>query len=232
MTGEPDVVRVVIADDHPVVRDGLSALLGSVPGLAVAATAATGSEAVSAAAALRPDVLVMDIQMPGTSGIEATREVTRAAPGVAVLMLTMFEDADSLLAAVRAGARGYVLKGAQQAEIVRAIRAVASGEVIFGPGVAARVLDHLTGPPQTDGPFPELTPREREVLTLIADGQGNATIGARLGLSRKTVGNHVSNIFAKLQVATRAEAVARARDAGVGGAARSRPPGNDSGRIR
>jgi DNA-binding NarL/FixJ family response regulator len=217
-------LRVVIADDHPVVRDGLSVLLGSVPGLVVAGTAATGPEAVRAAVTLRPDVLVMDIQMPGSSGIQATREVAGTAPAVAVLMLTMFDDDDSVFAAMRAGARGYVLKGAKQDEIVRAIRAVASGEVIFGPGVAARVLDHLIAPPRTADPFPELTPREREVLGLIAGGLGNATISARLGLSPKTVSNHVSNIFAKLQTVTRAEAVARARDAGLGGG-RDREPG-------
>lgn len=145
-------LRVVIADDHPVVRDGLGALLGSVPGLAVAGTAASGREAVQAALKLAPDVLLMDIQMPGSSGIEATREVVRSAPGVAVLMLTMFGDDDPVLAAMRAGARGYVLKGAEAEEIVRAIRAVASGDLIFGPGVAARVLDHLTAQPRRTDP--------------------------------------------------------------------------------
>lgn len=209
-------LRVVIADDHPVVRDGLGLLIGSVAGLALVGTATSGPEAVRAATTLQPDVLVMDIQMPGGSGIEATRTIAHAAPDVAVLMLTMFEDDDSVFAAMRAGARGYVLKGAQQDDIVRAIRAVAAGEVIFAPGVAARVLDHLTGPPRSVEPFPELTPRERQILGLIAAGLGNATIGARLGVTPKTVSNHVTNIFTKLQVATRAEAVARARDAGLG----------------
>ncbi|MDP4508702.1 response regulator [Nonomuraea turcica] len=212
-------VRVLIADDHPVVRDGLAALLSTVPGMEVAGTASSGREAVRATVVLAPDVLVLDIQMPEMSGIDAAREVVAAAPGVAVLMLTMYEDDESVFAAMRAGARGYVLKGAEQDEIVRAIRAVAAGEAIFGPGVARRVLGHLTAPqPRAPAgePFPELTPREREVLGLIAAGHGNASIGARLSLAPKTVGNHISNIFAKLQVASRAEAIIRARDAGLG----------------
>lgn len=219
MTGTPDhheLLRIVIADDHPVVRDGLGVLVASVDGLSLVGTAATGPEAVRAAATLQPDVLVMDIQMPGATGIAATRTIARTAPDVAVLMLTMFDDDDSVLAAMRAGARGYVLKGAQQDEIVRAIRAVAAGEVIFAPGVAARVLEHLAAPPRSVEPFPELTPRERQVLGLIAGGLGNATIGARLGVTAKTVSNYVTNIFTKLQVATRAEAIVRGRDAGLG----------------
>ncbi|RVX43252.1 LuxR family two component transcriptional regulator [Nonomuraea polychroma] len=209
-------LRVVIADDHPVVRDGLAALLSTVPGMEVAGTASSGREAVRAAVTLAPDVLVLDIQMPEMSGIDAARDVATAAPGVAVLMLTMYEDDESVFAAMRAGARGYVLKGAEQDEIVRAIRAVAAGEAIFGPGVARRVLGHLTAPRPAGEPFPELTPREREVLGLIAAGHGNAFIGTRLSLAPKTVGNHISSIFAKLQVASRAEAIIRARDAGLG----------------
>lgn len=208
-------VTVVLADDHPVVRDGLGALLSTLPGIEVLGTAADGDQAVRAAVTLAPDVLVLDVQMPGRSGVEAAREVARVAPGVAVLMLTMYDDDESVFAAMRAGAMGYVLKGAEQAEIVRAILAVAAGEVIFGPGVARRVLAHLGGRPKDD-PFPALTRREREVLGLIAAGRSNTAIGAELGLAPKTVGNHVSSIFAKLRVATRAEAIVRARQAGLG----------------
>ncbi|MDN5750948.1 MAG: response regulator transcription factor [Pseudonocardia sp.] len=208
-------LRVVLADDHPVVRDGLAALLGSVPAIDVIGTAATGRQAVRAAVTLGPDVLVLDVQMPDLDGVAAAAEIARAAPGVAVLMLTMFDDDDSVLAAMRAGARGYVLKGASQQEIVRAIHAVACGEVIFGPGVARLVLGRLAGGAATD-PFPDLTPREREVLELLAAGLPTAVIGARLGLAAKTVTNHASALFAKLQVSGRAEAVERARRAGLG----------------
>jgi DNA-binding NarL/FixJ family response regulator len=209
-------IRVVIADDHPIVRDGLSALLSSIPSIDVAGVAVDGQEAVRAAVTLHPDVLVMDIQMPGLSGVAATRELTRVAPNVAVLMLTMFDDDDSVLAAMRAGARGYVLKGAQQDEIVRAIEAVAAGEAIFGPGIARRVLGLASAPPTAGIPFPGLTSREREVLDLIAAGTRNVAIARRLSIAPKTVANHVSAIFAKLQVADRGEAIIRARDAGLG----------------
>lgn len=210
-------LRVVLADDHPVVRDGLGALLASVPGLAVVETVGSGRAAVRAAVTERPDVLVLDIQMPDLDGIGAAGEVARMAPEVAVLMLTMFDDDDSVFAAMRAGARGYVLKGAAQEEIVRAIRAVAAGEAIFSPGVARRVLGYLAGPSSSPAvPFPELTPREREVLDLLAAGHAPGAIGARLGLAAKTVNNHCSAVFAKLQVAGRTEAVVRARRAGLG----------------
>jgi DNA-binding NarL/FixJ family response regulator len=211
-----DHLRVVVADDHPVVRDGLSALLGSVPGIAVVETAATGREAIRAAVTTAPDVLVLDIQMPDVDGISAAAEITRAAPGVAVLVLTMFDDDDSVFAAMRSGARGYLLKGATQDEIIRAIHAVAAGQAIFSPGIASRVLTYLTHPPHGVGPFPELTPRERDVLNLLAAGLPNATIGAQLGLTTKTVSNHTSAIFTKLRVAGRAEAIVRARRAGLG----------------
>ncbi|MBB6347425.1 response regulator [Nonomuraea muscovyensis] len=208
-------VRVVLADDHPIVRDGLAALLSTLPDIEVAGVAATGRQAVRAAVTLAPDVLVLDIQMPDMTGIEAAGEVAVAAPGVAILMLTMFDDDESVFSAMRAGAKGYVLKGADQGEIVRAINAVAAGEVIFGPGVARRVLGYLNAPPKGE-PFPELTPRERDVLDLIAAGRSNAAIGTQLALAPKTIGNHISSIFAKLQVASRAEAIVLARDAGLG----------------
>ncbi|MEI8412357.1 MULTISPECIES: response regulator transcription factor [unclassified Kribbella] len=209
-------LRIVVADDHGIVREGLGALLSAHDGYELAGTAATGAEAVRAAVTLHPDVVVMDIQMPDLTGIEATRQITRAAPDVAVLILTMFDDDESVFAAMRAGARGYVLKGAAPDNVIRAIAAVAAGEAIFGPGVARRALAYLSGP-RTDQPaFPELTPREREVLDLIAAGLGNATIAARLGLAQATVGNHITNIFGKLQVASRAEAIIRARSAGLG----------------
>jgi DNA-binding NarL/FixJ family response regulator len=209
-------VRVVIADDHPVVRDGLSALLASVPSVTVAGVAANGREAVRAAVTLRPEVLVMDVQMPELTGVAAAREIGRVAPQVAVLMLTMFDDDYSVLAAMRAGARGYVLKGAQQDEIVRAIHAVAAGEAIFGPGIARLVLGLASAPPSAEIPFQNLTSREREVLELIAAGARNAEIARRMSITPKTVANHVSAIFAKLRVTDRGEAIILARDAGLG----------------
>ncbi len=209
-------IRVVIADDHPVVRDGLSALLASVPSVTVAGVAATGREAVRAAVTLRPDVLIMDIQMPELTGVAAAGEITRVAPGVAVLMLTMFDDDDSVFAAMRAGARGYVLKGAQQDEIVRAIHAVAAGEAIFGPAIARRVLGLVSAPAAGSVPFPDLTSREREVLDLIAAGVRNAEIARQMSIAPKTVANHIAAIFNKLQVADRNQAIILARDAGLG----------------
>ena len=209
-------LRIVVADDHSVVREGLRALLSAVEGYELVGTAATGVEAVKAAVTLRPDVLVMDIQMPDMTGIEATREIRRVAPTVAVLMLTMFDDDESVFAAMRAGALGYVLKGAAPESMIRAIAVVAGGEAIFGAGVATRALSYFSTRRADPTVFPELTPREREVLMLIASGLGNAAIASRLGLAANTVGNHISNIFAKLQVASRAEAIVRARSAGLG----------------
>jgi DNA-binding NarL/FixJ family response regulator len=216
----PDIT-VVVADDHPVVRDGLSALLRSLDGIEVVGTAEDGEQAIREAVLHRPDVIVMDVAMPGTDGVTATRRVLAASPSTAVLMLTMFDDDASVRAAMSAGARGYLLKGARQSEIERAIRAVAAGEAIFGLGVATQLLG-LVGaegtPARRTTPivFPGLTPREREVLDEIAGGRSNTAIAELLGLAPKTVGNHISSIFLKLQVSTRAEAIVQARDAGLG----------------
>jgi DNA-binding NarL/FixJ family response regulator len=209
-------IRVLIADDHPLVRAGLQAALASMPDVEIVAEAATGQAAIREAALHRPDVVVMDLQMPDLNGIDATRELRRVVPTAAVLVLTMFDDDDWVFAAMRAGARGYVLKGVEHHEIARAIAAVAAGEAIFGPAVATRVLAYFTAPPRTPTPFPELTAREREVLDLLAAGRNNHQIADQLGLSAKTVANHISAIFAKLQVADRTQAILRARDAGLG----------------
>jgi DNA-binding NarL/FixJ family response regulator len=209
------VIRVLIADDHPLVRSGLKALLASVEGIEVVGEAADGRAAVELALRETPDVVVMDIQMPGQDGIEATRWLAAEAPQVGVLVLTMHEDDESVFAAMRAGARGYVLKGAEQEEIVGAIRAVSRGEAIFGPGVAQRVL-RLFSQERPAEPFPELTSRERETLDLMAAGASNREIARKLFLSPKTVSNNVSYILAKLQVADRSKAIVRARRSGLG----------------
>ena len=212
------VIRVVLADDHPVVRGGLRALLESLPSYDVVGEAVDGEAAVREVQLTHPDVVLMDVQMPGVDGLEATRRIRAAVPEVAVLVLTMFDDDDTVFAAMKAGAQGYLLKGAEQAEIDRAIRAVVAGEAIFGPGVAARVLQHFADPPRApeDVPFPQLTDREREVLDLVAAGRRNAAIAEELFLSPKTVANHISSIFAKLAVADRSAAIVRARDEGLG----------------
>ena len=211
--------RILIADDHDSFRSGLRAVLGTADGLLVVGEAASGSEAVSQVAALHPDVVLMDLTMPGMDGIEATRRIVDAAPHVAVLVLTMSDDDDSVFAAIQAGARGYLLKGAQRAELIRSVRAVAAGDAIFGPAVARRLMAYFSRPKPSgaESAFPELTDREREILELVAQGRSNADITAHLVLSPKTVRNHVSNIFSKLQVRDRAEAIVRAREAGMGG---------------
>ena len=212
------MIRVLIADDHPVFVDGLRTLLAVTGEFEIVGEVATGTEAVQACVELHPDVAIMDLQMPELNGIEATRGIASAAPGVGVLVLTMFEDDESVFAAMRAGARGYLLKGSRQAEIVRAVHVVAGGEAIFGPTVAQRIIAYFTTerPAGSTGAFPELTDREREVLELLAQGESNLTIAQRLVLSPKTVRNYVSNVFGKLQVADRAQAVVRARRAGFG----------------
>jgi DNA-binding NarL/FixJ family response regulator len=209
-------IRVVVADDHPVFREGLAVLLGSVPGLEVAGVASTGVEAVALALEVQPDVVVMDVQMPALNGIEATRRIATESPSVGVVVLTMSEDDETVFSAIRAGARGYLLKGAEQDEIVRAITTVASGGAVFGAVLARRIADFFSAGPTTATAFPGLTAREREILELIAAGRSNAQIAAALYLSPKTVRNNVSNIFAKLHVADRAEAIVRAREAGLG----------------
>src|SRR5919108_5087659 len=216
MTAE--ALRVLIADDHPLFRQGLRTAIGANDAFEVVAEAETGTEAVELTLELQPDVVVMDLQMPERNGIEATRAIVAQSPHVGVLVLTMFEDDDSVFAAMRAGARGYLLKGSDHDEIVRAIRAVSSGEAIFGPAIATRLMAYFAGRP--DGPaqaFPELTAREREVLELVAQGRSNAQIAVELVLSQKTVRNHVSNVFTKLQVLDRAQAIVKAREAGMGG---------------
>ena len=214
----PDT-RILIADDHDSFRSGLRSVLGTADGLVVVGEAATGAQAVSQVATLHPDVVLMDLAMPGLDGIEATRRIVDVAPHVAVLVLTMSDDDDSVFAAIQAGARGYLVKGAQRAELIRSVRAVAAGDAIFGPAVARRLMAYFSRPhPKgTEDAFPELTEREREILELVAQGRSNAEITAHLVLSPKTVRNHVSNIFSKLQVRDRAEAIVRAREAGLGG---------------
>jgi DNA-binding NarL/FixJ family response regulator len=210
-------LRILIVEDHPLFRKGMISLLSSVPDFEVVGEAATGEEAVATASDLRPDVILMDLQMPGTNGIVATRKVLQQDPNVKVLVVTLLEDDDSVFMALRAGARGYALKDADEDEMVRAIRAVGRGEAIFSPAIAGRVLAYFSAPtvapPQA---FPTLTDREREILKLIARGHPNPSIANQLSLSTKTVGNYVSNIFTKLRVADRAQAIVRAREAGLG----------------
>ena len=216
MMDEP--IRILVADDHPGFRSGLRALLGAQTGLVLVGEAETGTEAVELAATLQPDVILMDLSMPGLDGIAATRRIVDTSPHIAVVVLTMADDDAAVFDALRAGARGYLLKGADRIELARAIRAVAAGEAIFGPNVARRLMAYFTSAPTSPIPaFPELSDREREVLELIARGMSNQQIVDRLVISPKTVRNHVSNIFSKMQVRDRAEAVVRAREAGLGG---------------
>lgn len=210
-------VRVMVVDDHPLFRFGLSAALSERDDVEIVGEAAGGQAAIDAAAALTPDVVVMDLHMPDLGGVDATRAITNGNPAVGVLVLTMFDDSESVFNAMRAGARGYLLKGAEPEELVRAVHAVARGEAIFGQSIAAQVLRYFNGLPASPAAsFPELTAREREVLELIAAGRNNSEIAQVLSLSGKTVRNHVSIIFSKLRVADRAQAIVRAREAGLG----------------
>jgi DNA-binding NarL/FixJ family response regulator len=213
-----DSLRILIADDHPLFRAGLRAMLTSAPDTELVGEATTGEEAASLAAELQPDLVVMDVQMPETDGIEATRRITRDSPHINILVVTMFEDDGTVFQAMRAGARGYVLKGANYAEMLRAIRAVGNGEAIFSPQIAIRLVNFFSSvrPVTLPQAFPELSDREREILDLIAQGYKNSEIAERLYLSPKTVRNHVSTILHKLHVADRAQAILRAREAGLG----------------
>ncbi|GIH06878.1 DNA-binding response regulator [Rhizocola hellebori] len=213
-----DPFRVLIVDDHPVFLSGLKMLLDSDPRTQVIGEAVTGTEAILMAAQSQPDAVVIDLHLPDLNGIEATRAITHTSPHIGVLVLTMYDDDDSVFAAMRAGARGYLLKGAGLSDIVHAIAAVAAGTAVFGPSIAQRLIDYFAAQRATAAlaPFPQLTDREREILNLIAAGNNNTAIAERLFLSAKTVRNHVSNIFSKLQVADRAQAIVRARKAGLG----------------
>jgi len=216
-----DKIRILIADDHPLFRKGMRAMLEALPGMEVVGEAATGEEATTLASDLAPDVIVMDLQMPGGSGIAATRTILNASPHIRILIVTLFDDSESVFTALRAGARGYILKDTDASEMARAIQAISRGEAIFSPAIANRLMDYFSAP-QPALPkelFPMLTEREREILGLIARGEANPEIAARLSLSVKTVHNYVSNIFSKLQVADRAQAIIRAREAGLGKAA-------------
>lgn len=214
--------RILVVDDHTLFREGLMALLGKVRDMLVVGGAAHGVEAIAQATALSPDVILMDIQMPTMNGIEATRQILQARPKTGIIVLTMVEDDDAVFAALCAGARGYILKGADKAEMLKTIRAVAGGEALFGPAIARRLMNlfqsrNAAAPSAAPAlPFPELSEREREILDLIAQGYGNQEIAATLHITVKTVGNHISHIFNKLQVANRTQAIVRARQAGLG----------------
>lgn len=217
-------IRILVVDDHKLFREGLIALLNAASGMEVVGEAGTGKEAIVQAGSLIPDVVLMDIQMPDMNGIEATRRILASHPGPGVVMLTMLEDDDSLFAAMSAGARGYILKGADKAEVLRTVTAVAEGQALFGPAIAGRLttfFQHGGRIQTTVTPFPELTDREREVLSLIAQGTGNSDIAAKLHISGKTVSNHISNIFNKLQVANRAQAIVKAHNANIGNSKRT-----------
>ena len=216
--GAVEPLTVLIVDDHVLFRDGLRALLSSAPDTTLVGEATTGEEAIALAASLQPDVILMDLKMPGMGGIVATRRILHESPHIGILMVTMFEDESSVFAAMRAGARGYILKGAKHAEMLRAIRAVGAGEAIFSPAIARRLMDFFAQTQSVTMPqvLPDLSEREREILDLLAQGYKNAEIASRLILSPKTVRNYVSNIISKLQVADRTQAILRAREAGLG----------------
>lgn len=211
-------MTVLIADDHPVFRMGMRTLLASMPEVAVAGEATSGTDAIRMAEALQPDVILMDLHMPGGGGLPAIRTIVQTSPHIRILVVTMFQDDDSVFAAMRAGARGYVLKDMDEADIRRAILAVGNGDAIFGPAIAVRMMRFFAARPRVhSGVFPDLTESELDVLRLLARGVNNEGIAAQLGFSPKTVRNYVSNIFSKLQVADRAQAIVKAREAGIGG---------------
>ena len=215
-------IKVLIADDHVFYREGVRALLNNTPEITVVGEASNGDEVVAKAAELEPGVILMDLKMPGMNGIEATRKIIGTQSNIGVLVITMFDDDDSVFAALRAGARGYLLKDADKDELVRAIVAVAKGEAIFIPTIAKRMIQYFTGSPARQSiskkgdEFSELTEREQEILDLVAQGHNNTVIANKLSLSIKTVQNYVSSILTKLQVVDRAQAIVRAREAGFG----------------
>ena len=210
-------IRVLLVDDHVLVRDGLAALLDGMGGFDVVGEAGTGEDALVQAQLLRPDVVLMDVRLPDVDGVEATRRIRAAVPGTAVLMLSMYDDDATVFAAMRAGAQGYLLKDAEPDDVAGGIRAVTSGQAIFGPGVAQRMLTFLSSAqPTADYPFPQLTERERLILERLAAGRRTGEIATELFLARKTVSNQLTSVFAKLGVADRAEAVAKAREGGLG----------------
>lgn len=211
-------IRLFIADDHALFRDGIRALIAATSDIECVGEAATGEEAVQQVDAIKPDVMLMDIHMAAINGIEATRRILRSHPKMGIIMVTMLEDDASVFAAMRAGARGFVLKGANHKELLQSIRAVAQGQVLFGPAIAGRVTKFFTGAHALAQaqPFPELTEREREILELMSRHHTNPEIAQQLGIGDKTVRNHISNIFSKLQVADRAQAIISARRAGLG----------------
>ena len=214
-----NTIRILVVDDHRLFREGLIALLNAAPDTTVAGEAGTGKDAISSAETLSPDVVLMDIKMPDMNGIEAARGILAGQPNIGVIMLTMLEDDDSLFAAMCAGARGYILKGADKSEVLRTVKAVADGQALFGPAIASRLTTFFQKGGQMEKsviPFPELTDREREVLALIAQGLNNNELAARLYITSKTVSNHISSIFNKLQVADRAQAIVKARESGLG----------------
>ncbi len=217
-----ETIRLLISDDHALFREGLQALFSAIEDIELVGEAATGEEAISLAESLQPDVVLMDINMPGVNGVQATRQILRASPVIGVIMVTMLDDDASVFSAMRAGARGYVLKGAKHEELLQTIRAVANGQALFGPAIATRIMSFFDkqGPKiksaLPEEAFPELTPRELEVLELIAQGANNSQIADKLVITDKTVRNHVTSIFSKLQVADRAAAIIQARDAGFG----------------
>lgn len=216
-------IRLMIVDDHTLFREGLRAILKSVADIEIVGEAGNGADAIRLAHELKPEIVLMDIQMQHPNGIEACRRILEHDPDVAVIMLTMLEDTDSLFAAMTTGARGYVLKGADKAEVLKTIRAVADGDVLFGAAVASRMSEVFRGiasapriTRKAASPFPELTERELEILDLLAQGLGNPTIADRLNITPKTISNHISHIFDKLQVSDRAQAMIKAREAGLG----------------